>query len=74
MPSLFEILENPELRAAEIVRLRREEAVSRREKCFLDANAYASALQLFTDVESGIDRCYACGKVKRKLLRRRNEM
>jgi hypothetical protein len=74
IPSLSEILENPELRAVEIARLRKEEATSRREGCFLDADAYASALQVFTDAESGIKRCYACGKVKRKLPRIRNEM
>jgi len=69
MAGLLEILGNPELRAAEIVRLRKEETIARQEKRLLDAEAFAGALQLFTDAESGISRCYACGRIKRKLPR-----
>lgn len=64
MTSLEEILKSPKLRQAEIVRLTLAAQQSAKSGHHLDATAYRSALQLFTDAEHGIDRCYGCGKIK----------
>lgn len=50
---------------AEIDRLTRERDSARDDGRELDAAAFDGALQLFTDRDRGIVRCYECGQIKR---------
>jgi predicted adenine nucleotide alpha hydrolase (AANH) superfamily ATPase len=65
-PSFWQILENPELRKVEIERIKAAAEQSVKEGNYLDASAYRGSMQLFTDAEEGIERCYSCGKIKKR--------
>jgi hypothetical protein len=64
MPSFQQILDDPVLLKEEIERVRALDALARRDGHLLDT--CAEYLQVLTDKRDGIDRCYACGRKRRK--------